>query len=462
MIINRHIGLYTDLYELTMAQGFYLLGQANKVAVFDYFFRKSPFGGGFAVFAGLDDLLELIENFRYESEDIEYLSKLGFKADFLSYLKNFRFTGEIYSVSEGEVVFPYEPLFRVHAPLVEAQLLETIVLNFLNFETLIATKAARMKIASKGKTIIDFGLRRAQGLGGIHASKASVIGGADTTSNVYSSLLFGLTPSGTMAHSWIQSFESEYDAFRSFADIYGSRTVLLLDTYDTLKSGIINAVKIGRYLESKGERLLGVRLDSGDLLELSIECRRILDENGLQYVKIVVSNMLDEYRIDELVRKGAPIDIYGVGTNLVVGKPEAALDGVYKLISIDGHPKMKISNDPEKVLLPGIKNIIRYYDEEQHFKKDLVVLEEKLKAVQDNEEILLKPVMKYGKRIHTRKPIYSVAEYAKSRIDKLPDAIKDLYKPIKYNVSVCNAVLDLRNQIIESLSGGLNEGSSDS
>lgn len=462
MIIDKHIGLYTDLYELTMAQGFYLVGQFDKVAVFDYFFRKSPFGGSFAVFAGLDDLLELIENFRYESEDIEYLRKLGFREDFLTYLKNFRFTGDIYSVEEGEVVFPYEPLFRVHAPLVEAQVLETIVLNILNFETLIATKAARMKIAAKGKMVIDFGLRRAQGFGGIHASKASIIGGADTSSNVYSSMLFGLNPSGTMAHSWVQSFDTEFEAFKTFADIYGNKTVLLLDTYDTLKSGIQNAVKVAKYLEGKSQRLLGVRLDSGDLFTLSKECRRILDENRLQYVKIVVSNMLDEYRIDELEQKGAPIDVYGVGTNLVVGKSDAALDGVYKLISIDGQPKMKISNDPEKVLLPGIKNIIRYYDEDGYFKKDIVVLEEKLKEDKTNEEILLKPVMKFGKRIHTRKPIYTIAQYAKQRLDKLPDANKNLYKPLKYNVSVCNSVLNLRNNFIKSLSGEYNESSFDS
>ncbi len=462
MIIDKHIGLYTDLYELTMAQGFYLVGQFDKIAVFDYFFRKSPFGGSFAVFAGLDDLLELIENFKYDSEDLEYLRKLGFREDFLTYLKNFRFTGDIYAAEEGEIVFPYEPLFRVHAPLVEAQVLETIVLNILNFETLIATKAARMKIASKGKMVIDFGLRRAQGFGGIHASKASVIGGADTSSNVYSSMLFGLTPSGTMAHSWIQSFDTEYEAFKTFADIYGNKTVLLLDTYDTLKSGIINAVKIAKYLEQKGQKLLGVRLDSGDLLLLSQECRKILNENGLHYVKIVVSNMLDEYRIDELEQKGAPIDVYGVGTNLIVGKSDAALDGVYKLISIDGQPKMKISNDPEKVLLPGIKNIIRYFDEDGYFKKDMVVLEEKLKEHEGSEEILLKPVMKSGKRIHTRKPIYSIAEYAKKRLEKLPEPIKNLYKPTKYNVSVCNSVLNLRSSIIESLTRGNDEGTPNS
>jgi len=462
MIIDRHIGLYTDLYELTMAQGFYLMGQGDKPAVFDYFFRKSPFGGSFAIFAGLDDLLELIENFRYDSEDIEYLRKIGFRQDFLNYLKNFRFTGDIYSVAEGEVVFPYEPLFRVHAPLIEAQILETIVLNILNFETLIATKAARMKIASKGKMVIDFGLRRAQGLGGIHASKAAVIGGAETTSNVYSSMLFGLTPAGTMAHSWIQSFDSEYEAFKTFADIYQDKTVLLLDTYDTLKSGVLNAVKVGKYLESLGKRLFGVRLDSGDLLTLSKECRKILDENGLGYVKIVASNMLDEYRIDDLVQKGAPIDIFGVGTNLVVGRSDAALDGVYKLISIDGVPKMKISNDPEKVLLPGVKNIIRYYDENGLFKKDLVVLEEKLKDQCEAEEILLKPVLSSGKRIHIRKPVKRIAEYAKSRLEKLPDSLKNIYKTQVYNVSVCNSVLNLRNSMIKSLAGGFDESSSDS
>ncbi|MCX8084814.1 MAG: nicotinate phosphoribosyltransferase [Calditerrivibrio sp.] len=456
MIIDRHIGLYTDLYELTMAQGFYLSGLHNKLAVFDYFFRKSPFRGSYAIFAGLEDLLDLVENFKFDSDDIEYLRKLNFHEDFLKYLKAFRFTGDIYSVNEGEVVFPFEPILRVHAPIIEAQVLETIILNILNFETLIATKASRLKYAAKDKLIIDFGLRRAQGFGGIHGSRAAIIGGAATTSNVYSSMLFGLKPSGTMAHSWIQSFESEFDAFKTFADIYGSKTVLLLDTYDTLKSGIKNAIKIAKYLESKSEKLFGVRLDSGDLLHLSIECRKLLDENGLNYVKIIASNMLDEFIIDDLVSKGAPIDIYGVGTNLIVGKNDAALDGVYKLISLDGEPKMKISNDPEKVLLPGIKNIVRYYKDGK-FKKDIIALDDKAKSSQEEHEVLLKPVLVSGKKIYPKKPIYTIADYTTKRLSLLSDKVKDLYKPVKYNVSVCTSVLRLRKDIINSLSGGYNE-----
>ncbi|MEF3255897.1 MAG: nicotinate phosphoribosyltransferase [Deferribacterales bacterium] len=445
MLLDKHIGLYTDLYELTMAQGYFLTGKINNEAVFDYFFRSSPFCGSYVVFAGLEDLFDYLENFRFDNDDLEYLKSLNFKEDFLKFLKNLRFTGTIYSVKEGEIVFPYEPILRIHGNLIETQLLETIVLNTLNFQSLIATKASRLKIASKGKPVIDFGLRRAQGLGGIAATRAAAIGGADMTSNVLGAMLYEIPPSGTMAHSWIQSFDDEIKAFREFAKIYGEKTILLIDTYDTIKSGLFNAIKVAKEMELEGKRILGIRLDSGDLVELSRHCRKILDENGLNYIKIVVSNMLDEFIIDEALSQGAPIDIFGVGTKLSAGKDDAALDGVYKLISIDGKPKIKISNNPEKVLLPDIKNIVRFKDNDK-FKEDKIVLEKLLQT--DKGEILLNKMFEKGKRIFPKKSISDIKKYSNERLLMLPEPIKRIKKPIKYNVKVCNTLLKLKNQII--------------
>lgn len=451
MILDKHIGLYTDLYELTMAQGFLLTGKAEKKAVFEYFFRSSPFNGSYVVFAGLETIFDYLENLRFNNDDIEYLKSIGFQDLFLQYLKDFRFSGDIFSVEEGEVVFPYEPILRVHGNIIEAQIIETIILNTLNFQSLIATKASRLKTAAQDRTVIEFGLRRSQGLGGIDASRAAAIVGVDITSNLLSSMLYDIKPTGTMAHSWIQSFDSEIDAFREFANIYGEKTVLLIDTYDTIKSGLQNAIKVAKEMELSGKKILGIRLDSGDLIELSKNCRKVLDEEGLHYIKIVVSNMIDEYIIDRAVRSNAPIDIFGVGTNLSAGKPDAALDGVYKLISINGKPKIKISNNPEKVLLPGIKNIVRYINKDGYFKADLIELEDNLIS-HDNSEILLKEQFRNGKRIFPKKSLKDIAKYAQKRIAMLPYSIKKINKPRKFEVKISSALFNLRNNIIKEYS----------
>jgi nicotinate phosphoribosyltransferase len=327
------------------------------------------------VFAGLNSLLDALEDYRFDEDDLAYLKSLEFKKPFLDYLKHFSFKGKVYSVREGEVVFPLEPVLRVEGTILETQLIETILLNFVNFESLIATKASRMVWAAHGRRVVDFGLRRAQGLGGIQASRAAIIGGLDATSNVYSAFAYSLPPSGTQAHSWIQSFPDELTAFRKFAEIYPNQCVLLVDTYNTLQSGVPNAIRVAKKMEEMGGRLSGIRLDSGDLAYLSKKTREILDEAGLHYVKIVVSNQLNEHLIKSLLEQGAPINAFGVGTSLVTGQDTPALDGVYKLCQYDGEPCLKISENSSKTTLPGVKKIVRYTDPDGFFYADGVLLE---------------------------------------------------------------------------------------
>ncbi|RLD16251.1 MAG: nicotinate phosphoribosyltransferase, partial [Caldiserica bacterium] len=366
-IYKTSLALLTDFYELTMAQGYYFY-QKNRFAIFEVFFRKNPFNGGFNIFAGLQTLVEIILDLRFKKDDIDYLSSLGvFKKEFLDYLKKFKFTGNIYSVEEGEVVFPKEPILRVEAPIIEAQILESIILNIINFQTLIATKTARIFEASRGRAILEFGLRRAQGIdGSISGARASFIGGAVATSNTLSGKIFNIPVKGTMAHSWVMSFRKEIEAFKKYAELYPNSTILLVDTYDT-KKGIRNAIEIFKILRKKGIRNFGIRLDSGDLEYLSKETRRILDKEGFKEAKIVVSNELDEYIINQLIENNSPIDFFGVGTKLITGNPDASLSGVYKIVAKkEGKkitPVIKISDNPEKITLPGIKNTTRFFSE---------------------------------------------------------------------------------------------------
>lgn len=376
--LNNESGFYTDFYQLTMAQGYFLTGRSEAMSCFDYFFRENPFKGGYVIFAGLTDVLEMIESFSFSDEMIEYLRGLDFRNEFLRYLRAFKFKGTITSVREGELVFPLEPLLRVEGTLVEAQVIETLLLNILNFESLVATKASRVKSAAGGRRVVDFGLRRAQGLGGIHATKAAIVGGIDATSNVYAAYHNGFDVAGTQAHSWIQSFGDELTAFRKYAQVYPDRCILLVDTYNTLRSGLPNAIRVAKELENEGHRLWAIRLDSGDLAYLSKHARQMLDEAGLSYVKITVSNQLDEYVIRSLLEdQGAPIDIFGVGTRLVTGQPSAALDGVYKLSMCDGEPRLKFSENYTKLTLPGVKDIHRFTNGDGMFYADGVTLHER-------------------------------------------------------------------------------------
>jgi nicotinate phosphoribosyltransferase len=461
--LQKHAGLYTDLYELTMAQGYVLTGQADKPACFDYFFRETPFKNGYVLFAGLEELLSTLETFSFESDDLKYLESLGFRKPFLSYLKNFTFKGKIFSAREGEVIFPLEPALRVEGTLLETQLIETLLLNQLNFQSLIATKASRMVQAAQSRRVVEFGLRRAQGLAGISASRAAAIGGIESTSNVYASFLYGLTPSGTQAHSWIQSFPDELSAFRKYAEIYPERCILLVDTYNTLKSGVPHAIEVAKEMEAKGQKLNGIRLDSGDLAYLSKRARVLLDQAGLHYVKIVVSNQLDELLIKSLLDQGAPINAFGVGTNLVTGQQNPALDGVYKLSWLDGEPRLKISENVTKTSLPGIKKVVRYTDPEGFFYADGVLLEDeksieyihhphfpeqKSRVAHCFPESLLFKVMEEGKRLVSLS-VQEAAAYAKERLTKLSPERKRFENPHIYKVGMSQKLMETRNQLIQ-------------
>jgi nicotinate phosphoribosyltransferase len=369
-------GTYTDLYQLTMAQVYYLTGKSNHEASFDYFFRKLPFDGGYTVFAGLGDLLNILEELQFTRGDIDYLKDIGLNVKFAESLENFRFRGTILAAREGEIIFPDEPVLRVEGSILEAQLIETLLLNILNFQSLIATKAARMRSVAGSRMLSDFGLRRAQGLGGYHATRASIVGGFNSTSNVKAACDFGIPVVGTMAHSFIQSYDNELSAFRDFAAMRPEQCVLLVDTYDTLRSGIPNAIIIAREMEQQSTRLQGIRLDSGDLAYLSKQARKMLDDVGLQYVKITASNQLDERVIKSLVDQQAPIDIFGVGTSLVTGPPDAALDGVYKLAYSSGKPRIKLSENLKKITLPDRKQVYRVLHESGNFfGADVITLE---------------------------------------------------------------------------------------
>ncbi len=466
-LLPHHSGLYTDLYELTMAQGFFLAGKAEVPACFDYFFRENPFQGGYVLFAGLDNLLETLEDYRFEDDDLAYLKDRGFQEKFLDYLKGFKYRGKITSVREGEVVFPLEPVLRTEGTILENQIIETLLLNFINFESLIATKASRMVLAARGRRVVDFGLRRAQGLGGIQASRSALIGGLDATSNVYAGKAFSLPVSGTQAHSWIQSYPDELTAFREFAGFYPDQCVFLVDTYNTLQSGIPNAIAVAKEMEGKGQRLAGVRLDSGDLAYLSKKARTMLDEAGLHYVKIVVSNQLNEHLIKSLLDQGAPINAFGVGTSLVTGQDSPALDGVYKLSHYGGKPCLKISENRSKTTLPGIKKIVRYTDPDGFFYADGVLLEDeksvdtvyhplfpekKSRVTHCFPEGILFKVMEGGKAL-TRLSVKEAADYAKERLAKLSPEHKRFEFPHIYKVGVSSKLLQQRDDLIAPYGG---------
>lgn len=458
-------GTYTDQYQLTMGQVYFLKGHSHHTAIFDYFFRKAPFNGGYAIFAGLQNLLETLKDLRFNEKDLAFLKEIGLNAEYINYLKDFRFSGKVYSVREGEVVFPGEPIIRIEANIIEAQIIETLLLNILNFQTLIATKASRMKEQAKGGKLIDFGLRRAQGPGGYYASRAAIIGGFEATSNTRAGRDFGIPVSGTMAHSFIQSYSDELTAFRDFSESHPDNTVLLVDTYDTLKSGIPNAIKVGKEMETRGHKLKGIRLDSGDLAYLARKSREMLDNAGLDYVKIAASNQLDEHLIKSLLDQGAPIDIFGVGTSLVTGQPDAALDGVYKLAYFMDEPRIKLSETIAKITLPHKKQVYRMLDEKGDFTgSDVICLfdEEnidwmihpydplKFKSVEGQEkEALLKPVMENGEILSPNLDLSEIAKYSNERLKKLPQEYKRFFNPHIYKVGLSRKLKEERDRLIE-------------
>ena len=390
-----NLTLLTDLYELTMMQGYYKTGNKSTV-VFDAFFRENPFKGGYSIMAGLEQVIDYVKNLRFDDEDIEYLRSLHiFEEDFLEYLKGFKFSGDIYAIPEGSIIFPREPLVKVIAPVMEAQLLETALLNIVNHQCLVATKASRVCDAAEGDGVMEFGLRRAQGPdAGTYGARAAVIGGCNGTSNVLAGKLFNIPVKGTHAHSWIMSFEDEYTAFKNYAELYPDACILLIDTYDTLKSGLPNAIRVFKEMKDKGikPKLYGIRMDSGDLAYLSKQVRRILDEAGFPDAVISASNDLDEHLIASLKRQGATITSWGVGTHLITAKDNPSFGGVYKLAAIkkgdEFVPKIKLSENTEKVTNPGNKTIYRIYTKDQHkIEADVICFVGE--TISENEDLML-------------------------------------------------------------------------
>ncbi len=474
-------GLLTDLYELTMVQGYYLEGMRNRVS-FEMFFRQQPFDGGFSVFAGLDDLLGELEGLRFARDDLDYLASLGmFRKEFLDHLATFRFRGDVYAMDEGTVIFPNEPIVRVHADIVEAQIIESILLNILNFQSLIATKAARMYVATEGRgKVMEFGLRRAQGVdGAMSATRAAFIGGCTSTSNTLGGKTFGIPVSGTMAHSWVMAFPDERSAFEKFAQYYPDNAILLIDTYDTLDSGIENAIQVGKRLKAEG-RKFGVRLDSGDLQYLALKVRQRLDDAGLEDAVIAVSNELNEEIIHELVRDGAPIDMWGVGTHLVTGGNSAALTGVYKLSAIESKdgwkPVMKMSNNPAKSTNPGVKQVYRFSNGHESPIADLLVLEEEEISFAPGSDIvfhhpaimergnftlrdwtsvtpLLTKKMAGGKRCEDAPPLVQIRERAIAGVQALDKSYKRFLNPHIYKVSLSSRLKEMKTELIAKYRG---------
>lgn len=461
-IVNTNSGLYTDMYELAMAQAYFKQNMMEAPACFDYFFRKLPYSGGYVIFCGLGELLPLIENLCFHPDDIDWLHKEGFDSDFLSWLEVFRFKGSIRSMKEGEIVFPLEPLLQTEGGLAEVQIIETLLLNYLNFQSLIATKAARMRYAAGKRHLSEFGLRRAQALGGISASRGAIAGGFDSTSNVYAAKKYGIKAIGTMAHSFVQSQENEITAFRKFAEAQPQNCTLLVDTYNTLKSGIPNAIKVAQEMSSRGEQLQAIRLDSGDLAYFSKKARQMLDEAGFPGVKIVVSNQLDEYLIKSLLDQEAPVDIFGVGTSLATGQPDAALDGVYKLSEINGEPEIKLSENIQKVTLPGVKQVYRYTDETGHFTADAIELstkpipfrmihpydaEKSMMLDTGRAAPLLEKIVEDGKSLLEEYQPKDVAAYAQMRLQSLPEEHKRFNNPHIYKVGISESLHKLRSDL---------------
>ena len=378
----RNLSMMTDLYQLTMMYGYYKSDMLDNKAVFDMFYRQTSAVTHYAIMAGVEQLVDYINNLHFDDEDIEYLRSLNlFDEGFLALLKNLHFTGDIEAVPEGTVVFSGEPLVRVTAPIVEAQLVETALLNIINHQTIIATKASRVALAAKGDKVLEFGLRRAQGPdAGIYGARAAVIGGCDSTSNVLTGSMFNIPVSGTHAHSWVMSFPDELTAFRAYAKFFPDACLLLVDTFNVLKSGMPHAIQVFKELRAAGHEPLGIRIDSGDLAYLSREARRMMDEAGFPNAKVCVSGDLDEYLINDLKQQGARIDIWGVGTKLITSSDCPALGGVYKLAAeiIDGRVvnKMKVTENPAKVTNPGIKKLLRLYDENGMAVADLIALQD--------------------------------------------------------------------------------------
>ena len=476
----RNLSLLTDLYQLTMLQGYFEEKQANETVIFDMFFRNNPHSGGYSVCAGLQQVIEYIEGLHFADEDISYLKTLNLFSDkFLSYLKDFKFTGDIYAIPEGSVIFPKEPIMKIVAPIMEAQLIETALLNIINHQSLIATKASRVVFAANGDTVLEFGLRRAQGPdAGIYGARAAMIAGCFATSNVLAGQMFDVPIRGTHAHSWVMSFSDELTAFRKYANLYPNACILLVDTYDTLKSGVPNAIKVFNEMREKGIELknYGIRLDSGDLSYLSKKARQLLDNAGFKDAIISASNDLDENLISSLKLQGAKISSWGVGTNMITSKDCPAFGGVYKLSAVYESDKkafkakIKLSENAEKNTNPGNKKIYRIYDKDtKKIIADLICLEEE--TLNTSEELLLfdpldtwkktllpshtyytkellVPVFKNGNCVYKSPSVMEIREYCKEEMDTLWEESRRLEYPHRTHVDLSQKLWDLKNNLL--------------
>jgi len=471
-----NLTLLTDLYELTMMQGYYKTKNDNRV-VFDAFFRENPFKGGYSIMAGLEQVIDYVKNLRFDEEDIEYLRSLHiFEEDFLDYLKDFKFSGDIYAIPEGTIIFPREPLVKVIAPVMEAQLLETALLNIVNHQCLVATKASRVCDAAEGDGVMEFGLRRAQGPdAGTYGARAAVIGGCNGTSNVLAGKLFDIPVKGTHAHSWIMSFPDEYTAFKKYADLYPDACILLIDTYDTIKSGLPNAIRVFKEMKEAGikPKLYGIRMDSGDLAYLSKKVRKQLDEAGFPDAVISASNDLDEHLIASLKRQGATITSWGVGTHLITAKDNPSFGGVYKLAAIekDGkfEPKIKLSENTEKVTNPGNKTIYRIYTKDQHkIEADVICFADE--KINENEDLnlfsptspwkrtkyeagtftvreMLVPIFKNGECVYTSPSVMEIRDICAKEKDTLWAECRRFDNPHQTYVDLSQKLYDVKQDL---------------
>ncbi len=471
--MERNLTLLTDYYELTMMNGYFRKGMTSKIAVFDLFFRANA-ESNYCIAAGLQQAIEYIQNLHFGDEEINYLRTTGdFCEEFLQYLKNFRFTGDIYAVEEGTVVFPYEPLLIVKAPIMEAQLVESALLNIINFQTLIATKAARITRAAAPSQVIEFGLRRAQAPdAAIYGARAAIIGGCASTSNVLAAQMFDAVPKGTHAHSWIMSFDSELDAFRAYAEMYPKSCLLLVDTYDTLKSGLPNAITVFKEMRQKGLKPVGIRLDSGDLAYLSKKAREMLDEAGFPDAKVFAGGDLDEYTVTSLNLQGAKIDLYGIGTKLITSFTNPSLGGVYKLACMidngKAYPKIKISDNPEKITNPGEKRIYRLInnatgkaladviclagekiDESKPFTLVHPVDRWKTKEVKNfTAKPLYKEIISKGKLVYKCPPLKDICKKTQESLDEFWEEYKRIEKPQVYKVDLSDKLYQLKQKML--------------
>ena len=471
----RNLTLLTDLYQLTMLNGYFEKNIHKDIVIFDMFFRKNACNGGYTIICGIEQLVEYKNNLHFSDDDLEYLKSLGLFSDkFLDFLKDFKFTGDIYAVEEGTIMFPKEPIITVKAPLYQAQLIETALLTIVNFQSLISTKASRVCYAAKGDPVFEFGLRRAQGPdAGTYGARAAVVGGCAGTANVLAGKMFDIPVVGTQAHSWVQKFDNELDSFRAYADVYPDNCLLLVDTYDVLKSGVPNAIKVFDELKAKGHKPKGIRIDSGDLQYLSNESKKLFEEAGYYDLIYTASNDLDEYTIASLKSSGSAINSWGVGTKLITSAESPSLGGVYKLTASYENdkliPKIKISEDAEKINNPGFKKVVRIYNENNMAEGDLIMLHDEeidttkpltifdptytwKKTTFQNYTIkeLQKPLFKNGECKYVPKSVIEIKKHVNEQLNTLWDSYKRFSNPKKYKVDLSKNLWTLKSDLLDS------------